>query len=399
MRKVKGNKMKKERSKERSNTYYKVIYKLFLPIFRIVAFFVYGVAAIPKKYKEPILVLANHTSDMDFVVVAAHISNHMYFVCDRHVVDKGLFGKLFNRWFNPVAVFKGSYKMAEVMDIIRRVRSGGSILLFPEGRLSHNGKTLYIDPATAKLAKALKCRVVTFRSSGGYFKQPRWQERMNTGWLFSSGIVNEYDKEYVQNAPVEELLQHIREDLYVDAYAEQAKKKRRFWFKRGTEGITRYYDVCPKCHSIDTLYTFRHRVTCWCGYEMKLDSYGYLHGDPQIVSTPVEWEALQNEVYRRNFEAGAYFMEERAMMLFEFRDKCERSLNTLIGFGKLEGRPDRFKFGEYEFLFGKIEKMEIMLGGRWLVFGYDGHHYMISDNDACFNKYIELYMWATNRPM
>ena len=79
--------MKKERSKKRSNTYYKVIYELFLPIFRIVAFFVYGVVAIPKKYKEPILVLANHTSDMDFVVVAAHISNHMYFVCDRHVVE------------------------------------------------------------------------------------------------------------------------------------------------------------------------------------------------------------------------------------------------------------------------------------------------------------------------
>ncbi len=79
MRKVKGNKMKKERFKERSNTYYKVIYKLFLPIFRIVAFFVYGVAAIPKKYKEPILVLANHTSDMDFVVVAAHVEQSHVF--------------------------------------------------------------------------------------------------------------------------------------------------------------------------------------------------------------------------------------------------------------------------------------------------------------------------------
>ncbi len=385
--------------KVRSNTYYKVIYKLFLPLFRIVAFFVYGVAAIPKKYKEPILVLANHTSDMDFLVVAAHISNHMYFVCDRHVVDKGLFGKLFNRWFNPIAVFKGSYKMAEVMEIIRRVRSGGSILLFPEGRLSHNGKTLNIDPATAKLAKALKCRVITFRSSGGYFKQPRWQEHMNTGWLFSSGIVNEYDKEYVANAPVEELLQHIREDLYVDAYAEQAKKQRRFWFKRGAEGITRCYDVCPKCHTVDTLYTYGRQIFCKCGYKMIFDAKGYLHGDPQIVSTTSEWEELQNEVYRRHFAAGVYFMEDKVMMLFEFKDKCEISLSNLASIGTLEGRADRIIIGDFQFLFEKIEKMELMFGGRWLVFGYEGRHFMISDNNACFNKYIALYLWATGQPM
>ena len=386
-------------SKEKSNTYYKVIYKLFLPIFRIVAFFAYGVAAVPKKFKEPILVLANHTSDMDFVVVAAHISNHMYFVCDRHVLDKGLFGKLFARWFNPIAVFKGSYKMAEVMDIIRRVRAGNSILLFPEGRLSHNGKTLYIDPATAKLAKSLKCRVVTFRSSGGYFKQPRWQEHMNGGRLFSSGIVNEYDSEYVKNVTVEELLQNIREDLYVDAYAEQAIKKRRFRFKHGAEGITRCYDVCPKCHGIDTLSVHGNTIVCSCGYEMTLDSYGYLIGDPQIVSTTAEWEQLQNAVYRGQFESGTFFSEKTPMHLYEFKDRCEVSDNTSVGYGVLQGLKDSIVIGEREFLFSKIEKMELMMGGRWLVFGYEGRHFMIPDDNACFNKYIELCMWSTGRKM
>lgn len=95
--------------KGKTDRFYRVIYKLFLPLFRIVAFFAYGVVARPKKYGEPILVLSNHTSDMDFLVVAAYISDHMYFVCDRHVVDKGLFGKLFYLLFHPITVYKGSY--------------------------------------------------------------------------------------------------------------------------------------------------------------------------------------------------------------------------------------------------------------------------------------------------
>ena len=383
--------------KERTDRYYSVIYKLFLPVFRIVAFFAYGVAARPKKYEEPILVLSNHTSDMDFLVVASYISNHMYFVCDRHVVDKGLFGKLFQKWFNPIAVYKGSYKMREVMEIIRRVRDGSSILLFPEGRLSHNGRTQDIEPATAKLAKTMKCRLITFRSAGGYFKQPRWQESMNGGRLFSAGIVNEYSSEYVKNASMEELLAHIRSDLYVDAYEEQETKKQPFRFKHGAEGITRCYDVCPKCHGIDTLTVHGIEIVCTCGYKMKLDKYGFLRGTPGLVSTTAQWEELQNTVYRQRFESGLYFSEDHDVFLYEFK-KCSRATkeNFLCG-ERLIGYENKLMLGAYQFMFDRIEKMEIMMGGRWLIFGYDGHHYMLSDDNGCLNKYIELYRWGISR--
>ena len=65
----------------RPDAYYKRIYALFRPIFRAVAFFAYGVRVKrPVRYEEPVLILANHTSDLDFTDVASHISNHMYFV-------------------------------------------------------------------------------------------------------------------------------------------------------------------------------------------------------------------------------------------------------------------------------------------------------------------------------
>ena len=54
-----------------SDAYYRRIYALFRPIFKVVAYFAYGVwVRHPKRYSEPVLILANHTSDMDFLVVA-----------------------------------------------------------------------------------------------------------------------------------------------------------------------------------------------------------------------------------------------------------------------------------------------------------------------------------------
>ena len=85
--------MSGEKAKGRTDDHYRRIYALFLPIFRIVARATYGVRVKkPRHYDEPVLILANHTSDMDFVVVASHISNHMYFVASEHVTAMGLFG-------------------------------------------------------------------------------------------------------------------------------------------------------------------------------------------------------------------------------------------------------------------------------------------------------------------
>ena len=232
----------------------------------------------PVRYSEPVLILANHTSDLDFTDVAAHIANHMYFVASDHVTAMGLFGRLFERWFDPIKVTKGSSKAGGVIDIMRRLRRGNCVLLFCEGRLSHNGRSTYIAPATAKLAKSVRCKVVTFRASGGFFIEPRWQNYLNRGKLFSAGIVNEYSAAELSAMTNEEVLEHIRADLYVDAYAEQEQRMQRFKFRHGVRDITRYYDVCPRCRSVDALSTEGDgmSVRCSrCGYELTMDSCGF----------------------------------------------------------------------------------------------------------------------------
>ena len=369
------------------------VYSALLPVFRLVAFFAFGIKARPKRYGEPVLVLSNHTTDLDFTAVSAYISDHLYFVASKHILGMGLLGKLFKELLDPITVNKGALKPSEVMDMIRRVRGGSSILLFCEGRISHNGKTMPIAPATAKLAKKLGCRLVTFRTSGGFFKQPRWQNYLNGGKLFSSGIVNEYDPETVRQLSADELLEHIREDLYVDAYEDQRRLMQPFRLRHGIRDITRYYDTCPRCRGVDTLRAKGSRVICSCGYSMLYDKYGYLHGQPQLVSTVQDWEKLQLEVYRELFEQGRFFSDEDVQLFETGEDFRKTPLLT----GRLYSSADALSIGEYRFDFSGIAKMEILRGGSALVFTVGGVHYMLQKEGACLNKYLSLRLWSLGR--
>lgn len=380
--------------KPRSDRYYAFVYALFRPIFVLIAKIKFGVKAKPKKYSEPIVVLSNHTTDLDFTTIAAHIKNHLYYVCSQHIFAMGLLGKLFRRWFNPIGVFKGSIKASGAMEIIRRVKRGNSILMFPEGRISYNGDTTRIDPSTAKLVKKLGVRLITYRNSGGFFKQPRWQSYINKGSLFSYGIVNEYSAEDIAAMTDTELLNAIRSDLQVDAYALQSRYMHRFPLKRGVVDITRYYDVCPFCHGVDTLSTNGDTIKCNnCGYEMRYDEYGYLFATPSVVKTVKEWEVLQTGVYVGLFEKNVFFCD-RDIELYTVTDGF---VKKLIAAGNLSSDAKSFNIGDVTLNFDKIEGMEVLEGGSALVMSESGTNYLLRGERKCLNKYMKLWEWNNAR--
>lgn len=379
--------------KRRSDKFYRGVWRAFRPIFHVVCHAAYGVRVKrPVEYSEPVLILSNHTSDMDFLVVAEHIKNHMYFVASEHVTAMGLFGYLFKHLFDPITVTKGSSKAGGVMEILRRIRHGSSVLLFAEGRISHNGRSTYITPATAKLAKAAKCRVVTFRTAGGFFIEPRWQNYLNRGKLFYSGVVHEYSADEVAGMTADEVLAHIREDLYVDAYAEQEKYKQPFKFRHGLRDIARYYDVCPRCHSVDRITVEGEGMSAKCaecGYEVRMDEYGFFHDGEGLVRTCVDWERIQLEVYRERFERGEYFRES-GVTLYRIGDGFEL---TEVGTGEISGTSDGLEVCGESFPFHELTMPEILSGGRKMELSRGKENFMVTKEGACLNKYVEQYKW------
>lgn len=381
--------------KQKSERYYKVWYRIFYPIFRLISRIKYGIKGVkPKKYKEPILVFSNHTTDMDFICVSSYIKNHMYFVCSQHVLGMGLLGKLLKRWFNPIAVYKGSKKQKEVMDILRRVKKGSSVLIFPEGKISHDGLSTKLDVSVGKLAKMVKCKIVTFRTEGGYFKQPRWQNYNNKGKLFSHGIVGEYDVDTIQQLSPEEITDLINRDLFVDAYQLQESKQKSFKLKKGVLDVTRYFSVCPNCKEIGEMQSTKKEITCKCGYKLTLDNKFYLHetsiASSSAVKTFKEWNNLQQSVIKEMFNKQKN-ISESDVGLYEIGEAHE---SRKICQGNLLGSTKGLTLGNQQFNFDKMEGLEVLSGGSSLVFAYDGVHYEMKAQKASLVIFLEYYNFS-----
>ncbi len=381
--------------KQKSERYYKVWYRIFYPIFRLVSRIKYGIKGVkPKKYDEPVLVFCNHTTDMDFLCVTSYIKNHMYFVCSQHVLGMGILGKLLKRWFNPIAVYKGSKKQKEVMDIIRRIKKGNSILIFPEGKISHNGLSASLDVSVGKLAKMVKCKIVTFRTEGGYFKQPRWQNYSNKGKLFSHGIVGEYDVETIQNLTAEEITDIINRDLYVDAYAIQETKQKDFKLKKGVLDVTRYYSICPNCKQIGQMQSTQKEIVCKCGYKLTLDNKFYLHEGEIIANNAVktfkEWDALQQSVIKTMFDSKKVLTESN-VVLYEVGEAHQ---SRRICQGELTGNVIGLSICNHRFDFIKIEGLEVLSGGSSLIFAHEGNHYELKVERASLVAFLEYYNFS-----
>lgn len=381
--------------KQKSDKFYRFTYRLFYPIFRIISRKKYGIKGVKaKKYKEPILVLCNHTTDLDFVCVASYIKNHMFYVCSQHVLGMGLKGKMLKNWFNPIAVYKGSKKQKEVMDILRRIKKGNSILMFPEGKISHDGLSSKLDASIGKLIKTAKCKVITFRTEGGFFMQPRWQNYSNKGKLFSHGIVGEYTVDFIASKSPEELADIVNNDLFVDAYAVQENKKYKYKLKKGVLDVTRYYSVCPHCLSVGKLTSTEQEISCECGYKLTLDKNFYLNESAfttnNAVKTFKDWNILQQKVLKEQFDKNLTISATDITL----NEVGEAHKSRRVCIGELTANQKGFTVGDLQFDYAKIEGLEVLSGGRSLVFCFDGIHYELISQTNSLVTFLEYYNFS-----
>lgn len=250
-----------------------------------------------KDITGPYLVLSNHNGNLDPGFLGMSFRRQMYFVASENVYRSGFASKLLKWAFEPIAKIKGSSDAMTVMKMVRTLRSGMNVCLFPEGNRSYDGRTGEINVATGKLVKVSGANLVTYRLEGGYFTTPRWAATVRKGKL-TGRIVNVYSKEALKEMKPEEITELITADLREDAYERQAAAPIAYKGKRLAEGLECSISVCPNCRSIGSLVTKGASVSCLtCSLSTKIDEYGYFE-DGFAFRTVSEWDDFQTEFFR-----------------------------------------------------------------------------------------------------
>ena len=258
-----------------------------------------------KGLKPPYVVISNHQSMVDFgAVFAACRPNDVTFVVSSHYFHNPLFSKLLKaggciskRQFYP--------DTAAIRQIIRVIKSGGVIGIFPEGQTCWSGRSNEIDRSIGKLVKSLGVPVVNVKIRGNYLAAPKWADgRSFPGYTCAKAELL-LSAEQVASMDAEALADRIIEDVEYNEYDWQRQMMipNR---KRTPKGLERYLWRCPNCGEEFTISCEDDKLVCSsCGLTLSMDQYGFLHSSvPGLPDTPPELLDMQSEALKRQLEEG-----------------------------------------------------------------------------------------------
>ena len=186
------------------------------------------------------LILYNHQTAFDQFFVGMAFKGPVYYLASEDLFSKGWVSSLIRWLVAPIPIKKQTTDISAVMQCLRVAKEGGTIAIAPEGNRTYSGKTEYMNPAIAGLARKLKLPIALYRIEGGYGAQPRWSDVVRNGKVHSyvSRVIEPEEYAKMTN---EELLAAIEEGLFVNEGVSDGI------FKSGkrAEYLERAIYVCP----------------------------------------------------------------------------------------------------------------------------------------------------------
>ena len=233
-------KSKKKWIKFRHRIVRNIVYCILRPYSR----WKYGIS--PTRFKEqekrPYLVLFNHQTPFDQFFVGMSFRGPVYYMASEDLFSNDWVSSWIRWLIAPIPIKKQTTDVTAVKNCIRIAREGATIAIAPEGNRTYSGRTEYMSPAIAPLARKLNMPIALYRIEGGYGAQPRWSDCIRKGKMRSyvSRVIK--PEEYASMTDAD-LFACIERELYVDECVTDAT----FRSNHRAEYLERAIYVCPFC--------------------------------------------------------------------------------------------------------------------------------------------------------
>ncbi len=122
--------------------------------------------------------------------------------------------------------------MGTAVGLLRMIRKGFPVVIFPEGRLSPDGRSNPIVEKGGALYKKLKVDLVLAKIEGAYFAAPKWRSKVYRSPI-RIRVERVIKREELQAMTAEAVDEIIASTLYQDASAVPASDTRRRTRPRG----------------------------------------------------------------------------------------------------------------------------------------------------------------------
>ena len=255
-----------------------------------------------KVKEQPFILMANHGHNFDVATELVGIRRYMRFVMSDHLTRNPVMRVMLNFFATPIVYHreKGSDSLYD--EVVENLNAGVNVAMHIEGSKTNNGETGYISKRNAQMVKDGNCALITYRNKGGYLKAPRWAENKRSGKI-SGEPVRIYSKEELQKMTVDEIYEHIKEDLYFNIYDEQHVNPQKYTADNPAESAEIILYACPKCKRIGTLKSNGNKLSCGkCNFEATVDDYGFWYSEDMPFDNITQWDKFQKGVLKEEIE-------------------------------------------------------------------------------------------------
>lgn len=348
------------------------------------------------KKGETYVVVCNHTTTLDPIFLNLAFNKMLYFVG-----TDDLFNIKYLSWWlqyltGIIPKSKGKSDIQTVKTMLRVIKEGGTVAVFPEGNRTYSGELCYISPAITKFLKMSRVPIIIYNINGGYGVDPRWGLEKRKGNL--NGKIKRiiYPEEY-QKLSEEELHQTILNELNV----QNVPSLELYQSPNRAECIERVLFRCPECHENSTIISKQHEFTCTkCGKtweyneDLTITSGGELYKLPYVK----DWYNEQVQ-YILNYDTNTLdvIFEDHNIEVYSFTSGKNKNL---IGVGSIKLYNDHIEFtSSTETINYQISDMEgVAVGGKsGILFRIGDVAYRIRDNKELRNNFNSLkYVFMIN---
>jgi 1-acyl-sn-glycerol-3-phosphate acyltransferase len=378
--------------------WYKVSFWLLCGLFRPVMRQVLGFQC--RRWRGPnraSLIVANHATILDPVLVALCLTRQVYFVASEHVLRKGLLSAIIRFVTAPISINKMRTDPAALMEVVRRLEAGSSVVMFAEGNRTYNGATGPVSPTVARLAKAAGADLITVRLEGGYFTTPRWAASVRKGRMTGQGVA-QYSAAALRAMTAQEVLAVIERDTHEDAYQRQQAGPVRFKGKNLAQDIEIALFLCPGCQAIGTIRSQADRFWCPCGLAGRYTETGMLQGEGLAYATIRDWDAWQIAQLPGLVAAAGDgpICQDEDQDLFAIKPHVG---STQVARGPLSISRGELSCAGLVVPLGQVARIAVV-DRMTLQFGLaDGRQYeVLSERPRSADKYIEIHRILRRRP-
>jgi 1-acyl-sn-glycerol-3-phosphate acyltransferase len=181
--------------------------------------------------RGPVLVIANHQSYLDPLIVGCATRRHLCFLA-RKTLFRGWFGRLIRRC-NAVSIDQHGVAKEGLRTILEQLKAGQAVLMFPEGERTWTGEVQPLKPGILVLLKRMAVPIVPVGIAGAFEALPRTRNwpKLSPVFLPTRGaditvsIGEPLAAERFADMPREQVLAELQKDL--ERVKERAERLRR----------------------------------------------------------------------------------------------------------------------------------------------------------------------------